>query len=123
MKYLLIAVGGASGALARYILGGIINNKLGPGFPYGTLVINISGSFILGLFMTLGTERFLISPNWRLLIAIGFLGAYTTFSTFSYETMTLLADGSIMRAGLNVVASVFIGLLACWVGILIGRMI
>ncbi|MEO7714787.1 MAG: fluoride efflux transporter CrcB [Capsulimonas sp.] len=111
----LIGVGGAVGALARYWLGSWVMDKIpGATFPWGTFVINVTGSFILGLVMTLLTERVLTSPNWRPLITIGFVGAYTTFSTFEYETARLASSWQAMA---NLLGSVAAGYAAVWAGI------
>src|SRR5713101_5690483 len=90
-------LGGATGSLARYVAGGAIMNRFGGRFPLGTLVINVSGSFFIGLLMALFTERFQPHPNWRLLLVVGFLGGYTTFSTFEYETYSAVRAGSMDR--------------------------
>src|SRR5262245_1686303 len=111
MKYLVVGLGGFIGANARYIVGQWAGQKWGTQFPYGTFIINITGSFILGLFATL-MLRFAWNDNWRLLIAIGFVGAYTTFSTFEYETLELIAQGTWARAGMNILGSVVFGLAA-----------
>lgn len=102
----MIALGGALGALARYGVGSWVMNRTGPGFPWGTFVINATGSFILGLFATLIGERYLTHANWRPFVTIGFVGAYTTFSTFEYESLQL---GSSWRALGNLVGSVVVG--------------
>ena len=111
-----VGIGGFLGANARYWLGGWISGRYGTAFPYATLVINVSGSFILGLFMTLITERYVAPPALRLVVAIGFVGAYTTFSTFEYETLALVNSGSLLRALLNVVLSMVAGFAAVWLG-------
>lgn len=116
-----VAIGGGSGAVVRYVLGGWISERAGPGFPWGTLVINASGSFVLCLLATLALERFTLSRTWFVALGVGFCGGYTTFSTFSYETLRLAAEGSWARAGYNVVASVAAALLAGLLGILVGR--
>src|SRR5215471_4451547 len=95
LRYLMIAVGGAAGAIARYVLGNYIGSRLGVRFPYGTFVINVSGSFLVGFILVL-LSRTTASQNWRYLIAIGFIGAYTTFSTFEYETLRAIQDGQPM---------------------------
>lgn len=119
-KYLIIGLGGGLGACARYALGSWATQKYGPGFPIGTLLINVSGSFVLGLFLALTAERFLIDDRWRLFFAIGFLGAYTTFSTYTYESVQLLLAGE-WWAGLgNLLASNLLGLAAAALGIALG---
>jgi CrcB protein len=120
-KYLAVAAGGALGAMLRYYLGGTVLARTGAPFPTATFVINITGSFILGFFLTLATERLHISPHWRLAVAVGFIGAYTTFSTFEYETARLVEDGDFMRALLNIVLSVVLGFAAVWAGIIAAR--
>ncbi len=122
---LWVGAGGFLGALSRYWLGTWIAQRFtgAAQFPWSTFVINITGSFILGLFMVLITERIIAPPHWRLLIAVGFVGAYTTFSTFEYETLTLIENGSMLRAVANVVFSVLAGLLAVWLGAKLGRTI
>ena len=90
-------------------------------FPFGTFVINITGSFILGLFMTLATERYVLPPAVRLMVPIGFVGAYTTFSAFEYETFALMRTGSFLMALLNVVLSVVAGFVAVYLGARLGR--
>jgi fluoride exporter len=122
-KYLMVGVGGFIGAIARFWLGGYISNKLGTRFPYGTFVINISGSFFIGFILTLLAERTHWSPNWRYLIPIGFIGAYTTFSTFEYEALRGIQDGEFLIASLYVTLSVFVGFVAVWLGAMTGRSI
>lgn len=109
-------MGGFLGANARYWLGGWISSRYGTAFPYATVVINVTGSFVLGLFMALITARYIAPPALRLAVAIGFVGAYTTFSTFEYETLALVNSGSLLRALLNVVLSVVSGFIAVWLG-------
>ena len=121
MNYLVIGVGGFVGAIARYVLAVWIGQRWGRSFPLGTFVINVSGSFLIGLLMTLMAERFTENPQWRLLLVVGFLGAYTTFSTFEYETGTLLKDGEWLYAGVNVIGSVFVGFMALKLGEIIAR--
>ena len=120
-KFLLISVGAALGANARYWLGDWAAQKWGAAFPYGTLLINITGSLMLGLFMTLAAERFLIDPRWRFVFAVGFLGAYTTFSTFSYESFSLFTRGQWLLGALNVLGSAVIGILAVGLGVFLGK--
>jgi CrcB protein len=116
MNVLVIGVGGFVGAVARYGIAVWIGQRWGRSFPLGTFVINVSGSFLIGLLMTLMAERFTENPQWRLLLVVGFLGAYTTFSTFEYETGALLKDGEWLFAGLNVVLSVIVGFAALKLG-------
>jgi fluoride exporter len=123
LKYLMVGVGGFAGAIARFWLGSYIGGKMGTRFPYGTFVINISGSFLVGLIMTVLSERMPLSPNWRYLVPIGFIGAYTTFSTFEYETLRSLQDGQFGVASLNVGLSVVLGFAAVWGGVAAGRAI
>jgi CrcB protein len=121
MKYLIVGLGGFIGANARYIVGNLARQWWGTNFPYGTFVINTSGCFILGLFATLAL-RLAWSDNWRLLIAIGFVGAFTTFSTFEYETLQLIAEGrQLLAAGVNVLGSIVVGLFAAYLGVVTAR--
>lgn len=120
-KYLAVAAGGALGAVLRYYLGGTALARTAAPFPTATFVINVTGSFVLGLFLTLATERVQMSPHLRLAVAVGFVGAYTTFSTFEYETAKLIENGDVTRALLNVLLSFVVGLLAVWLGIFAAR--
>ncbi|MGE5324805.1 MAG: fluoride efflux transporter CrcB [Actinomycetota bacterium] len=122
-KYVMVGLGGCLGAIARFWLGGLVYQKIGTRFPYGTLVVNISGSFLLGFVITLLTERTHLNANWRYLIPIGFIGAYTTFSTFEWETLGAIRDGQLLVAGLNVILSVVFGFIAVWLGVLAGRVV
>jgi len=123
-KSLYIGIGGFLGANARYWLGGCLNERWGTTFPYATFVVNISGSFFLGLFVTLITERYIVTnPSLRLLIATGFIGSYTTFSTFEYETFALASSGSYFRALLNIVSNLLIGFVAVWLGAKLARLL
>lgn len=117
----MVGCGGFLGAIARFWLGGYIANRMGTRFPYGTFLINCSGSFIVGLIVTLLAERTHWSPNLRYLIPIGFVGAYTTFSSFEYETLRAVQDGQLLIAVSNVVLSVVLGLFAVWLGVVAGR--
>lgn len=122
-KYVMVGIGGCLGAITRFWLGGLIYQKMGTRFPYGTFVINISGSFLIGLMLTLLTERTHLSANWRYLIPVGFIGAYTTFSTFEWETLGAIRDGQFLVAGLNLVLSVALGFVAVWLGVIAGRVV
>jgi fluoride exporter len=119
----IIGIGGFLGAISRYGVALWIGQRWGRSFPLGTFVINVSGSFLIGLLMSLFTERFMVNPQWRLMLVVGFLGAYTTFSTFEYETGTLLKDSEWLIAGLNVVLSVFAGFVALKLGEVIAKSI
>jgi len=120
-KYLAVAVGSALGGMLRYYLGGSLLSRLGGSFPLATFVINVTGSFIIGFFLTLATERILLSQHLRLAVAVGFVGAYTTFSTFEYETARLIEERHFILALLNVVLSVVVGFIAVWGGIIAAR--
>ena len=109
MKLFLIALFGAMGTLARYGLQGVVQIRMGSMFPYGTLLINLTGCFLLGLVGQLTLNRMLISSDLRLAIAVGFFGGYTTFSSFGWETAKMLEDGEWLRAATYVAASVFAG--------------
>jgi fluoride exporter len=124
-RVIWISLGGVLGANARYWLGGWVQQRWGAAFPSGTLVINLSGSFLLGLLMALVTERYVtpFTPALRLAVGIGFLGAYTTFSTFTYETLMQLETATWSGAILNLAASVIGGLLAAWLGLRLGRLL
>jgi CrcB protein len=122
-KYLLVGLGGFLGAIARFALGTWAAEKWGPGFPYGTLLINVSGSFVLGLFLTAGAARLGIDPRWRLFFAVGFLGAYTTFSTFTYETVQLLLANNWRPALAYVGVSNVLGVGAALLGVGLGRVL
>ncbi len=120
-KYLAVAAGGALGAMLRYYLGGSLLARTAAPFPTATFVINVTGSFILGFFLTIVTERMNVSPHLRLAIAVGFVGAYTTFSTFEYETAKLIEEKFLLQAFLNVVLSFTIGFAAVWLGMFAAR--
>ena len=114
--YIFVALGGAVGSLSRYLLSTWIYNKTQQIFPLGTFVVNILGCFLLGLFFTLSLDRWVISPEIRIMIAVGFLGGFTTFSTFGLETINIIKEGNLHIALLNVGLSVFVGVLAVWLG-------
>lgn len=116
----MIALGGAAGALARYQVAAIVQARVPAGFPWGTFIVNVSGCFIMGIVMTLLTER-LAHGNWRYLVPIGFIGAYTTFSTFEFETFRAVSERAFAIAAANVAASVVVGYLALWAGVVIAR--
>jgi len=107
-----VGVGGFFGALARYQVAMMVARRLGTSWPYGTFVINMTGCFVIGFFVTLTSEKVVVHDAWRLLFPIGFVGAYTTFSTYEYETARLIADGAWARAASYVAASTVVGLAA-----------
>jgi CrcB protein len=121
MRYLLVMVGGGAGAVARYVAASAIMTRAGGRFPLGTLIVNVTGCFLIGLLMTLLTERYNLDPNWRLLLVVGFLGGYTTFSSFEWETLTAVRDGAVWIGALNVGLSVVLGYLAVWLGATLAR--
>ena len=116
-----VALGGAAGALLRFWIAGAVYAVLGRGFPYGTLFVNVLGSFFMGTLSVLLLERMSIGPEWRAGLLIGVLGAFTTFSTFSIETLNLIEAGDAMKAGLNMVLSVVLCVGAAWFGLALGR--
>jgi fluoride exporter len=120
-RYLMIALGGALGAIARYQLSAMIQARVPVGFPWGTFIVNVSGCLVMGVTMTLLADRLVVHPNWRFLVPIGFIGAYTTFSTFEFETFRAVAEGAWLVGGLNVVASVLAGYVALWIGVALTR--
>jgi CrcB protein len=122
-RYAWIAFGGAFGALARYQLTTTIQSRLPLGFPLGTFLVNVSGCLAMGIVSTLLADRLALSPNWRFAVPIGFIGAYTTFSTFEFETFRAVNDGAWLVGGVNVVASVVVGYIALWMGVVLARAI
>jgi len=114
-------LGGFLGAVARFWIGGLVYDRTGTRFPYGTFVVNCSGCFLIGLTMAILTERTHLSPNWRYFIPIGFIGGYTTFSSFEYETLMAMRDGALMIGFLNLGLSVALGFICVWVGMMCGR--
>ncbi|MEY3289779.1 MAG: hypothetical protein RLZZ419_2021 [Pseudomonadota bacterium] len=121
-QIIAIALGGACGAVVRFLVSSGLYQWLGRGFPYGTLVVNVLGSFLIGLLTeALILQRIAIGLEYRAAILVGFIGAFTTFSTFSLETIYLLEQGSLNKAALNIVVSVLCCLLAVWIGLLCGR--
>ena len=116
-----IAAGGATGALMRYWMSNGIYALLGRGFPYGTLTVNVTGSLLMGFLYVFMIERMDISVEWRAGLMIGLLGAFTTFSTFSIETLNLLESGEQLKATMNILLSVTLCILGCWLGMVVGR--
>jgi fluoride exporter len=122
-KYLWIAIGGSLGSLARFWVGSTIADRMGTKFPYGTFVINITACAIIGFSLAFLGRRTGLNPAWRFLVPIGFVGAYSTFSTFEWETFSSLQTGSMLIAGLYVVLSIVLGLVAVWCGVLVARFV
>jgi len=118
VTYLWIAVGSALGGVARYACSSLVAGAFGETFPLGTLLVNVTGSFIIGFFATAtGPDgRVLVSPDTRQFVMVGLCGGYTTFSSFSWQTLVLVQDGEVVRAGLNVGASVALCLVSVWLG-------
>ena len=117
----LVATGGAIGATARYVVGGLVSSRTGAGFPWGTLIVNVLGAFLLGLLMALSTERAVVSTAWRTFLGIGVLGGFTTFSTLSFETVRLLEQGALLVASANMLGSAVVGIAAAIAGLAVGR--
>jgi CrcB protein len=119
LAYLWISIGAVAGASARFFVSRFVARSVTASFPYGTLLINVTGSFILGLFLIWSTERALPDPRWRLLIAIGFCGSYTTFSSYAFESFSLFEQGHYMLFASNVLVSNVL----CLAGVLAGAML
>jgi fluoride exporter len=123
MPILLVACGGAAGAVARFLVGDAFSRRFGTGWPYGTLFTNVSGSFLIALFFGAAAERTALDEGWRYLFPIGFVGAYTTFSTYELETQRLIQLGQAPAAALYVAASNLLGFAAVLLGAALGRRI
>ncbi len=122
-KYFLIALGGALGSIARYWVGSTVANRMGTRFPYGTFVINITACVIIGFSLTFLAKRVDLNPAWRFLIPVGFIGAYSTFSTYEWETLSTLRAGAFFLAALYAVSSLILGLAAVWGGSALAELI
>jgi CrcB protein len=122
-KYLLIAAGGALGSIARYWVGSTIAGRMGTRFPYGTFVINLTACIVIGFSLTYLGKRAGLSPAWRYFIPVGFIGAYSTFSTYEWETLSTLRAGAFALAGVYAVGSLILGLAATWFGVLLAEAI
>ncbi|MGZ8830648.1 MAG: fluoride efflux transporter CrcB [Thermoanaerobaculia bacterium] len=120
-RFLVVALGGAFGTMARYAVSLLVARIWTRDFPLATLLINVSGSFILGFFATIAAEKTSVDPLWRLLIATGFVGGYTTFSTFEYETQRLTESGALRWGALNIITSVVAGFAAVQLGVFLAR--
>lgn len=121
MKYVLIVAGGGVGSVVRYLVGTAVMTRFAVRFPLGTLVINVTGCFLIGLVMTLLSDRFPPGTNWRPLLVIGFLGGYTTFSSFEWETFSAVRNGSFLIGMANIIGSVLFGYTAVWLGAALAR--
>jgi fluoride exporter len=117
MPFIVIAGGAALGANARYLVGLYVADRLGPDFPYGTLLINVTGSLVIGFFLTLVSQRLVVNPLWRLFFATGFLGGYTTFSAYTFEAAMLLRAGAVLPAFIYLFGSVAAGMVGVFMGI------
>ncbi|ACD66642.1 MAG TPA: fluoride efflux transporter CrcB [Sulfurihydrogenibium sp.] len=122
-KYLVIAVGGSIGAILRYLTGVYSAKFFGTWLPYGTLIVNVVGSFILSFFMILFLEKLSLDPLWRLFVAVGFCGSYTTLSSITYETLSIVMDGDYVRALLNIALNFGLSFLSAFAGIVLARML
>jgi len=119
----MIAIGGSLGAIARYEVATMIQARIPAGFPWGTFVVNVSGCLVMGVATTLLTERLVVNPAWRFLVPVGFIGAYTTFSTFELEAFRANTEGAWLIGGAYVVGSVVAGYLALWAGVVAARVV
>jgi CrcB protein len=119
----MVGIGGAFGSVLRFWVGSYIGGRLGSRFPYGTFVVNISGSFLIGLVLAVLAEKSELNTYWLYLLPIGFIGGYTTFSAFEYETFRLFQEGQMLSAVLNVTLSVVVGFVGVWAGTVAGRSI
>jgi fluoride exporter len=121
VTYALVAIFGAAGAVSRYALDGWVSDLTHGQFPWGTFVVNLLGAFALGIVVALTTERLILSSDWRVALGIGYLGAFTTFSTYAYETVKLAEDGAVGLALFNSVGMLALGLIAAVLGLAVGR--
>lgn len=123
MDIIAVAVGGALGAVGRYLLGNAVSKTIGSALPWGTFLINLSGCFAMGLLMTVIVERELLPVAWRLFLCVGLLGGFTTFSSFGYESLMLLLEGNLAAAASYAGGSVVLGMFAAGMGVLMARAI
>ncbi len=122
-KWLYLSVGGILGTIARYVLAGVVYQKMGTNFPYGTFIVNMFACFLIGFFDSIFQAKFLFSPMMRIFLMAGFCGAFSTFSTLILETSNLIRDGETMRAFLNVMVSVILGFIVFRLGVLLGEVL
>ena len=120
-KLWLVALGGSIGSCLRYLVSLWSADRFGADFPFGTLLVNIVGCFIIGAFLTAATDKYIFDPNLRFLVVVGFCGGLTTFSSFGYETLKLLEGAGYHYAMLNIAANVVLGLLATWLGMILAK--
>lgn len=123
LKYLWIAAGGALGSIARYWIGSAVGSRMGIRFPYGTMIVNLSACAIIGFTLSYLGRRADLNPAWRYLIPIGFIGAYSTFSTFEWETLSSMRSGAFLLAAFYAVGSLLLGLAAVWAGSALGEIL
>ena len=123
MNFILVFLGGGIGASARYWMQGAVHRMAGAGFPYGTLAVNVLGSLLIGVLLSLFEERFVVNSSLRVFLTIGILGGFTTFSSFSYETIALLRDGSFGLSLWNIGSSIVLCLGATWLGMVLGKLL
>lgn len=123
MRYVMIAIGGALGSIARYQVASLIQARVPAGFPWGTFLVNVSGCLAMGVVTTVLTEKLVTNPQWRFLIPIGFIGAYTTFSTFELEWFQANLEGAWLVGSAYVIGSVVAGYAALWTGAALARML
>ncbi|MGB8477749.1 MAG: fluoride efflux transporter CrcB [Acidobacteriaceae bacterium] len=122
-KYLFIAFGGSLGSMARYWVGSTIASRMGTKFPYGTFVINITACMIIGFSLTFLAKRADLNPAWRFLVPVGFIGAYSTFSTYEWETLSTIRTGAFLLAAFYAISSLILGLAAVWGGSVIAEIL
>ena len=122
-KFIMVFIGGGLGAFARYVVAGWVQESSGNSFPWGTMTVNVIGSLLIGLAMSLSSRTLWMTPQVRLVLATGFLGGFTTFSTFSYETLSLIQDGEMAFASFNIVCTVTACLVGTWAGMAVGRVL
>ncbi len=122
MNLFILACAGALGTVARYVLGGWVNQSSHSSFPFGTFVVNAAGCLAIGFLGTLADEKQILSPDVRAILFLGFLGAFTTFSSFAYETWVLMKDGNWVFAGLNILGSLLVCFVVLYVGVVVARL-